>query len=149
MQSKNEKKTKSEELNRALAALAQASLRATQPRIAILKTLIADHGPFSVDEVRSRAGSRGLDRVTVYRCLAAFEDIGLVQRCEFGDSVSRYEYSGGEHHHHHVVCKRCRKAESIEDCIPKAMLNAVRLMGYADVSHSLEFFGVCKKCQEA
>lgn len=149
MHSKNDKRTQNEELKRALAVLEQASMRLTQPRIAILKALIADHGPFSVDEVRSLAGSKDLDRVTVYRCLTAFEEIGLVRRCEFGDSTSRYEYSGGEHHHHHVVCKRCRKTENVEECIPKALVNSIRSMGYADVSHSLEFFGVCKKCQAA
>jgi Fur family ferric uptake transcriptional regulator len=129
--------------------LEQASMRLTQPRIAILKALIADHGPFSVDEVRSLSGAKDLDRVTVHRCLTAFEEIGLVRRCEFGDSTSRYEYAGDDHHHHHVICKQCRKMENVEECIPKALVNAVRSMGYENVSHSLEFFGVCKKCRAA
>ncbi len=149
MHSKNDKGSQKEELKRALAVLEQASMRLTQPRILILKALIADHGPFSVDEVRSIAGSRDLDRVTVYRCLTAFEEVGLVRRCEFGDSTSRYEYSSGEHHHHHVICKQCRKMETVDECIPKALINVVRSMGYENVSHSLEFFGVCKKCRIA
>jgi Fur family ferric uptake transcriptional regulator len=141
-------KTQAEELSRAVTLLEQASMRLTQPRTAILKVLIAAHGPFSVDEVRSLAGTRGLDRVTVHRCLTAFEEIGLVRRCEFGDSTSRYEYSGHGHHHHHVICKRCRKMENIEQCIPKALIRSVRSMGYEEVSHSLEFFGICRKCRE-
>ncbi len=124
-------------------------MRLTRPRIAILKALIADHGPFSVDEIRSLAGTQDLDRVTVYRCLTAFEEIELVRRCEFGDNTSRYEYSADGHHHHHVICKRCRKTENIEECIPKALINSVRSMGYENVSHSLEFFGVCKRCRAA
>ncbi len=124
-------------------------MRLTQPRLAILKALIADHGPFSADEIRSLAGNSHLDRVTVYRCLTAFEEIGLVRRCEFGDGTSRYEYSAGDHHHHHVICKRCRKMENVEECIPKTLTNLVRAMGYENVSHSLEFFGVCKKCHAA
>ncbi|MFN7685122.1 MAG: Fur family transcriptional regulator [Oligoflexia bacterium] len=136
-------------MKRAFAALERASLRLTQPRISILKALIADHGPFSVDEIRSIAGSKDLDRVTIYRCLTAFEEIGLVRRCEFGDSTSRYEYSADEHHHHHVICKRCRKVENVEECIPKGLINSVRSMGYVNVSHSLEFFGVCKRCSDA
>lgn len=149
MESKSSKKAQNEELKRATEMLEKASLRVTQPRIAILRVLIAEHGPFSADEVKALSGSKDLDRVTVYRCLTAFEEIGLVRRCEFGDSTSRYEYSGGDHHHHHVICKRCRKMENVEECIPKSLVNAVRSMGYEDVSHSLEFFGVCKKCRAA
>ncbi len=147
MEFRNDIKSQSDELKNAIGVLEQASMRLTQPRIAILKALIADHGPFSVDEVRSLAGSKNLDRVTVYRCLTAFEELGIVRRCEFGDSTSRYEYSGGEHHHHHVICKRCRKVETVEKCVSKALFNSIQSMGYQDVSHSLEFFGVCKKCQ--
>jgi Fur family ferric uptake transcriptional regulator len=147
--SKGTKRSQNEELKRALSLLEQASLRQTQPRIAILKALIADHGPFSVDEIRSLAGTKDMDRVTVHRCLTAFEDIGLVRRCEFGDSTSRYEYAGDDHHHHHVICKQCRKMENVEECIPKSLVNAVRSMGYENVSHSLEFFGVCEKCRAA
>ncbi len=149
MDSKNSKKSQDKELERALLVLEHASMRLTQTRVAILKALISDHGPFSVDEVRDLAGGSDLDRVTVYRCLLAFEEAGLVRRCEFGDNISRYEYAHEGHHHHHVVCKKCRKMENIEECVPKALIQAVKLMGYEEVTHSLEFFGVCKKCRGA
>lgn len=134
------------ELEQALTVLEESSMRRTKPRTTILKTLITHHGPFSVDELLSLKETSHLDRVTIYRCLSAFEEVGLVQRCEFGDGVSRYEYSRGKHHHHHVICKRCGNVENIEKCIPKTLTDAVRMMGYEDVSHNLEFFGVCKKC---
>jgi hypothetical protein len=69
MDSKNSKKSQDKELERALLVLEHASMRLTQTRVAILKALISDHGPFSVDEVRDLAGESDLDRVTVYRCL--------------------------------------------------------------------------------
>jgi Fur family ferric uptake transcriptional regulator len=143
------KKSHSEELEKALAILEKAGLRQTQPRISILKILIGDHGPFSVDEVRVRAGNKDLDRVTVHRCLVTFEELGLVRRCELGDSMSRYEYSTSDHHHHHVICKICRKIENIDECIPETLLNKIRSMGYENISHSLEFFAICKHCKTA
>jgi Fur family ferric uptake transcriptional regulator len=135
------------ELNSALESLEKAGLRRTQPRIAILKALIAEHGPFSVDELREFSLLVGIDRVTVYRVLTAFEELGLVRRCEFGDGTSRYEFAGGGHHHHHVICKRCRKMENVDECISEALMSRVRKMGYDDVSHTLEFFGVCQNCR--
>jgi Fur family ferric uptake transcriptional regulator len=137
------------ELASALEAIERAGLRRTQPRIAILKALIAEHGPFSVDELREFTLLDGIDRVTVYRVLTAFEELGLVRRCEFGDGTSRYEFAGGGHHHHHVICKKCRKTENVDECIPEAIIQRVRKLGYDDVSHTLEFFGVCKTCRAA
>ena len=127
--------------------LESAGLRMTSPRVQLLEAIIADHGPFSVDEILALPRARGMDRVTVYRGLQTFEEIGLVSRCEFGDGVSRYEFIHEGHHHHHVVCRKCKKSENIEECIPTQLIKAVQKMGYADVSHSLEFFGVCEKCR--
>ena len=133
-------------LNEALDALKNASLRQTQPRIQLLEALISTHGPFSVDEILQLPNLKTLDRVTVYRCLSTFEELGLVRRCEFGDGTSRYEYASEEHHHHHIVCKQCRKSQVIEACIPDSLTQVVKKMGYSQVSHSLEFFGICKNC---
>lgn len=137
------------ELAQALEVLEQACLRRTRPRIAILKILIAHHGPFTVDEILSLKGAQGLDKVTVYRSLSALEEINLIQRCELGDRISRYEYERGGHHHHHVVCKNCKKVEIFDKCIPNELTRAVHKMGYQDVSHSLEFFGLCESCTVA
>ncbi|MEN9722478.1 MAG: hypothetical protein RJB38_464 [Pseudomonadota bacterium] len=135
------------QLESALKTLEQAGLRRTQPRIAILKGLIAEHGPFSVDELRGFAVLKGVDRVTIYRVLTAFEELGLVRRCEFGDGTSRYEFSGSGHHHHHVICKKCRRMENVDECIPEALIQRVRKLGYEELSHTLEFFGICRNCR--
>jgi Fur family ferric uptake transcriptional regulator len=134
-------------LTAALQVLEESGLRCTQPRVKLLKSLIAEHGPFSVEELSRLSGSPRLDRVTVYRCLTAFEEIGLVRRCEFGDGISRYEFSMGDHHHHHVVCRKCRKTQTLDQCFPRALLTQVESLGFSDISHTLEFFGVCKSCR--
>lgn len=134
----------------AMDELTRHGLRHTRSRVALLEALIAEHGPFSVDELLKLPSLKGLDRVTVYRCMSAFEAAGLVSRCEFGDGSSRYEFVAGGHHHHHVVCKRCRRTESLPEsvdaCVPKALLSRVVDLGFAEVSHTLEFFGVCRDC---
>jgi hypothetical protein len=77
--------------------LESAGLRMTSPRVQLLEAIIADHGPFSVDEILALPRARGMDRVTVYRGLQTFEEIGLVSRCEFGDGVRKIRISNRLH----------------------------------------------------
>src|SRR4029450_8674883 len=52
------------------------------------------------DGLRSGRGRVGI--ASVYRTLEGLDELGLVQRIDLGDGVSRFEpaHSGGEHHHH-------------------------------------------------
>ncbi|MCS7049397.1 MAG: transcriptional repressor [Verrucomicrobiae bacterium] len=130
-------------------ALRQRRLRVTGPRRAILDYLIRHHGPFSADELHARLRNRRIDRVTVYRTLARMEQAGLVRRCDFGDDKWRYEFAAEpEHHHHHIICKRCRRVETLDACVPATLIELVAGRGYTDITHSLEFFGVCKTCRD-
>jgi Fur family ferric uptake transcriptional regulator len=113
----------------------------------LLEFLICERGPFTIEEMRRSLRKLNLDLVTVYRCMRAFEKVGLVVRCEFGDGISRYEYQGAEGHHHHVICINCRKTENIEGCGLLVLEEKVRQLGYSGVKHSLEFFGLCKVCE--
>ncbi len=134
-------------LSDSLAILQAASLRKTQSRVELLKALIAQHGPFSVEELHQQVKFKKVDLATVYRCLTVFESVGLVKRCDFGDGVARYEiHHGSSHHHHHVICKICRKSENIDDCEVQRLEQLVLSKGYSQITHYLEFFGICQKC---
>lgn len=140
-------KGQSQELAHAIDRMVDGKLRRTQPRIAILELLTQEHGPFSIEQIRTRIKKVELDVVTVYRCLAAFEKIRIVRRCDFGDGVARYEFQSSEdHHHHHIVCVSCRKSETLDSCSLPKLDHAVRKLGYTDITHRLEFFGRCPEC---
>ena len=138
-----------EQLDRALATLRKHGQRVTKTRKAILELLIREHGPFTTEALHERLAGAECDLVTVYRCLAAMEGIGLVRRCDFGDGTYRYEFDSGEHHHHHVICRDCREVKTLDFCVADSLERMARQMGYANVSHTLEIFGVCPKCQKA
>jgi Fur family ferric uptake transcriptional regulator len=138
----------SEKLASALETLRAHGQRLTKPRQAMLEVLTREHGPFSAEELHQRLKSGMCDLVTVYRCLAAMEEINLVRRCDFGDGSYRYEFDTGEHHHHHVICRGCRKVETLDFCVADSLERIVRQMGYANVGHTLEIFGICPKCQK-
>jgi len=136
------------DLKSALEELKRARFRITEPRVAILQALIANHGPFTVEEIHKLVTKRVCDLVTIYRCLASIEKAGLIKRCEFGDGTARYELCEKKnHHHHHVICKSCKKIETLDDCELQEIDRFARKRGFAQVSHSLEFFGLCPACK--
>jgi Fur family ferric uptake transcriptional regulator len=134
-------------LEQALALLERSALKRTQPRVTLIELLAREHGPFSIDEIQRALKKRKLDQVTVYRCLSAFEEIGLARRCEFGDGVSRYELQVcAEHPHYHVICVHCRAMRTLEDDAVRALESKARELGFSNVRHSLAFYGVCRTC---
>ena len=122
--------------------------RITEPRQAVLDILTHEHGPFTAEELHARLKKGACDLVTVYRVLAAFEELNLVRRCDFGDGAYRYEFNTGEQHHHHIICRSCQSVEVLDLCVVESLERLVRQKGYANVTHTLEIFGVCVKCQQ-
>lgn len=135
-------------LESALQSLRDHHARVTDARRGILALLTREHGPFTAEEIHGRIPA-GTDVVTVYRSLATLEELNLVRRCDFGDGAYRYEFNTGDHHHHHIVCRVCRSVRTIEVCVADSLERMARDLGYANVTHTLEIFGVCKDCQRA
>ena len=87
------------------------------------------------------------DRVTLYRTLNTFEDLGLVKTTNFGDGFVRFEYCSDEiHHHHHIICTECKTVEPIHDCVIQEQKELFSQLGFTQVTHKLEFFGLCQNC---
>ncbi len=135
------------QLQAALESLRAHGQRVTKPRKAVLQLLTREHGPFTAEELHARLKSGLCDLVTVYRCLSALEEQSLVRRCDFGDGSYRYEFNTGEHHHHHVICRSCRSVQTLDFCVADSLERVARQMGYSNVNHTLEIFGLCPKCQ--
>ncbi len=134
-------------LDAAFEVMKKAGLKRTKPREQILHYLADHHGPFSARELHQALKRKELDAVTIYRCLAAFEEAALVRRCDFGDGIARFEFRGeSEHHHHHVICQNCRKIEKLDDCHLEKLEEKVKSLGYSNVRHVLEFSGRCRAC---
>jgi Fur family ferric uptake transcriptional regulator len=91
------------------------------------------------------------DFATVFRFIQILEKKNLVQRHTWNDRQLRYEIVAPQldgHHHHHLICKTCHRVEEIEACTVASLERELaKQKGYTDLTHSLEFFGVCPKCQ--
>jgi len=128
--------------------LKEAGLRITQPRVAILAALIKAGRPTSIDALHGELGPKSCDIVTVYRCMAAFESIGLVRRAFLINGTSLYEINLGDPNRYHVVCKQTNQVEELDAASASELRRAVqtveealRAQGYTDVGHIVEFFG--------
>lgn len=84
---------------------------------------------------------------TIYRSLHLLEKMNLVRRFDFGDGIARFELIQKEGTMHHLICTHCFAIVEIETCFPKEYeLQIARDHGYRDVTHKLEFFGICPRC---
>ena len=144
--------TQSTPLDLACARLKAAGLRITQPRIAILDALIKRSLPASIEQIHGDLSGSSCDLVTVYRCLAAFEELGLVRRCFFHNGTSLYQINLGDEPVYHVVNKSDNSVEALDaetSSELRAALQKVEALlktrGYSDVSHMVEFFGTTNK----
>lgn len=132
----------------ACTRLRAAGLRVTRPRVAILEALAAKETPVSIEHLHREVSARSCDLVTVYRCLAAFEQLGLVRRSFLHNGTALYEMSLDDTRRYHIVCKACGRAERVDYFSVGEMERMLRDRGYADVSHLVEFFGICPTCQQ-
>ena len=132
------------------ARLKERGLRVTKPRVALIDALGRQSGPVSIEKLHEEVSREACDLVTVYRCLGAFEEIGLVRRSFLHNGTSLYELTlGATPQHYHLVCKSCGKTDRVDYFPIEGVERLLRERGYSDITHLVEFFGVCPACQAA
>lgn len=136
---------KDRRLTVALDHLKEKDVRLTAPRRAILEILAKTLVPLSSEEIFSRL--KKVDLVTVYRSLTTLEEIGLLRRHDFGDTVKRYELSEEGHHHHFIRCRSCGNVEAFEGCeFESAISKTLERKGYRMIHHTLDVQALCADC---
>lgn len=128
------------------AAFRRNGQRMTQPRKAVMGVLEDAGQPLKAEEIRRRAGLAETDLVTVYRNLEALREHNLLQGIVLEDGVQLFEAVRPDRHFHHIVCRRCHRTEPLEICTGHELEERAAALGYADVTHVIEVFGLCRKC---
>lgn len=136
-------------IDAARSRIRTAGMRITKPRIAIIEALQRHEGPISIERIHQEMGVEVCDLVTVYRCLAAFEQLGMVRRSYLHNGTCLYELTLQSPRHYHIICKACGATDRVDYFPVEGMERLLQERGYAEVSHVVEFFGVCPKCQPA
>ena len=132
------------------ADLRRVGLKVTNPRLKILEVLETSEGNhMSAEDVYKAllSTSEDIGLATVYRVLTQFETAELVTRHNFEGGYSVFELNKGEHHDH-LVCVECGNVEEFVDSIIEDQQEKIaKDAGYIITNHSLNIYGVCKKCQ--
>ena len=134
-------------LDTAIGSLKKERLRVTEPRKALLKLLIELPKPYSAEEIHAQLGTDAFDLVTVYRNLDAFAHAGLVNRIPTESGKALYELNEAEHHYHHIICRKCHRTEKLDTCEVAKLETLASNLGYSEVTHVLELYGVCETCR--
>lgn len=123
--------------------------RVTAPRLEILSILKSNKKPMTISQIHSEMKDKKTDLATVYRTLNLFAELRIVSEIDFKDDFKRYELIFDRHHHHHIVCRSCGRVDNVEACVLGELEKMLQRKGYTEVTHSLEFFGICEECRTA
>jgi len=98
--------------------------------------------------VRQYSSEIGL--ATVYRTLELFSELDVLQKMDFGDGRSRYEFNetSTPHHHHHLICLGCGKVKEFEDDLLETLEKTIaHKSNFMIVNHQVKFYGYCHECK--
>ena len=119
-------------------------LRMTDQRrtIATILDSALDHP--DVEELHQRINKvdKSISLATVYRTVKLFEELGILEKLEFGDGRARYEDADREHHDHLINVQNGEVIEFVNSDIEKLQEKIAQELGFKLLGHKLELYGV-------
>ena len=122
----------------------QNGLRMTEQRRIVAQDLETSEDHPDVEELYTRASKLDpkISIATVYRAVKLFEEVGILDKLEFGDGRARYEDADREHHDHLIDMQTGEVIEFIDTEIEALQEKIANRLGYTLKDHRLELFGV-------
>ncbi len=127
-------------------------LKITNARIKVLE-LFQRH-QFALSQPFLEKNLEGIDRVTLYRTLNTFKDMGVIHKVLDDTYTLKYAlcsdlcYSKNSHHEHkhiHFQCVQCNKTTCLDINIPAINLPE----GYLATEYHFFIKGICKNCNDS
>jgi len=137
------------DIKAARAILKAHNLRATGPRIVVLRTLARQSKPVSHSQLLALLPQGEFDAATVYRNLTRLTAAGILRIVSRAGGMARYERiaekNPSPHQHPHFVCSECNEVS----CLPTTLLPPVAIQDSwkaSLASASVQFSGSCPDC---
>lgn len=137
-------------LNELLAKVKNQGGRLTKTRIAILSGFLVANKPLSPCEIIESLEAQEIkvNKTTVYRELSFLLENNFIREVRLLEGkTALYELSN--EHRHHLICLKCRRIQNLSAdhqlCHQEKIINQKN--DFKVLDHSLEFYGICKKCQ--
>ena len=141
--------SESSELEKYIKILKEKGFKLTPQRIEILKLLINNTSHPTAEAIYETVKAKFpmLSLATVYNTLELLTDLGLVQRLEFSTRSARYDPN--PRMHANLICLECGKIIDYYDVPIKEWMDRVeKNAGFKITGYRVEFYGICKECQE-
>jgi Fe2+ or Zn2+ uptake regulation protein len=123
-----------------------AGERVTTPRLSIFR-LLRQYSPLPMSKLATRSKADGIDLVTVYRSIALFKKLELVQEIGVGNKRLLELSDDFGVHHHHFWCSICGKIIDFDnESFERSLENAATKLGIRIQSHQVEVVGICREC---
>jgi len=137
-----------------LKNLKSKGYRLTNARKIIINLLLIAGQPVDVFELNRLLIKKGMivNKTTVYREINTLVKERIVKEIQFKDGKMRYEIQLKDNHHHHAVCQMCNKitpvvSSALEKTVNQLEENIIKENEFHIIEHSLEFIGICNKCE--
>jgi len=131
--------------------LKRNSLKVTQPRLKVLEIISRKESAISQPELEKLLG-KDIDRVTLYRVLASFEEKGIIHKIFDLHGTATYAMCStncSEHDHHdqhvHFICRVCNSVYCLEDMTLPKVSNPE---GFSLEAIAVNALGVCNHCKK-
>ncbi len=133
-----------------IATLRERGYRITLVRKALVDFLETQDAPVAVQAIMEGLVAKKLspNKTTIYRELEVLAREGLLREVSFGGNRRLYELAGDDHHHH-VVCVQCEAVQDIELSHEASAQKSLveKKTSFKIFNHTMDFFGLCGKCQ--
>ena len=124
--------------------------RLTKAREGIIRVFLKIKVPLSALDLNLQLEKLNIrvNKTTIYREIDFLKSQKIIRELPFGDGKKRFE-KWPDNHHHHLICISCDSIECIElkGCLEDEEKKILKKNNFKTIKHSLEFQGLCAKCQ--
>ena len=124
--------------------LKKHGLNATKNMLHIYKILKTTDNPLSSNDLFTKI--ENINESTIFRILFKLKNLLLINEIDLNEGFKRYEIAPENHHHHHIICETCQSVEVINKCQVKLLEDECKKLGFTNIKHKIEFFGICSNC---
>ena len=135
------------ELQKFKEILTKKGASITKPRLAVFSTLSSANEPLKTGSIAKLTPE--VDRTSVYRTLELFSKLHITTTITRGWTTFTELAEPFKEHHHHIICRNCKKTESIEsESLEDILQLTAAKFSYTLEHHTVELTGLCNNCQK-